>query len=123
MKCTRRLIARTAFDAAAGLVVFFLIALLAGASAGSADGLARFDNPLPLGDDRPVPAVAASGVQTAVPLPPSGVSKLLAGPDRGTALYLLAAVFSALVAFNLAFFRHLRRVYAAPPTREDGWRV
>ena len=94
MKCTRRLIARTAFDAAAGLVVFFLIALLAGASAGSA-----------------------------VPLLPSGVSKLLAGPDRGTAFYLLAAVFSALVAFNLAFFRHLRRVYAAPPTREDGWRV
>jgi hypothetical protein len=123
MRCTRRLIARTAFDAAAGLVVFFLIALLAGASAGSADGLARFGNPLPLSADGPAPAEAAPPVQTAPPLPPSGVSKLLAGPGRGTAFYLLAAVFSALVAFNLAFFRHLRRVYAAPPTREDGRRV
>jgi hypothetical protein len=123
MKCTRRLIARTAFDAAAGLAVFFLVALLAGASPGSADGLARFGSPLPLSADGPAAAAAASRAQTAPPLPPSGVSKLLAGPDRGTAFYLLAAVFSALVAFNLAFFRHLRRVYAAPPAREDGWRV
>jgi hypothetical protein len=123
MRCTRRLIARTAFDAAAGLAVFFLIALLAGASAGSADGLARFGNPLQLSGDGPAPAAAVPPVQTAVPLPPSGISKLLAGSGRRNAFYLLAAVFSALVAFNLAFFRHLRRVYAAPPTREDGWRV
>jgi hypothetical protein len=27
---------------------------------------------------------------------------------------LLAGIFSALVAFNLAFFRHLRREYASP---------
>ncbi len=55
MKCTRRLIARTAFDAAAGLVVFFLIALLAGASAGSADGLARFDPRFPWATTAPSP--------------------------------------------------------------------
>jgi hypothetical protein len=29
-------------------------------------------------------------------------------------------VFSAMVAFNLAFLRHLRRVYASP--RQGAWR-
>jgi len=32
--------------------------------------------------------------------------------DRGTAILVLALVFSSIVAFNLWFFRHLRRVYA-----------
>jgi hypothetical protein len=32
--------------------------------------------------------------------------------DRGTAILILALVFSSIVAFNLWFFRHLRRVYA-----------
>ena len=36
------------------------------------------------------------------------------GPSRMTAIGLLAGVFAVLFAFNLAFFRHLRRVYAAP---------
>jgi hypothetical protein len=34
------------------------------------------------------------------------------GTDRGTAILILALVFSSIVAFNLWFFRHLRRVYA-----------
>jgi hypothetical protein len=34
--------------------------------------------------------------------------------NQPAAFSLLAAVFAALFAFNLAFFRHLRRVYAVP---------
>ncbi len=41
-------------------------------------------------------------------------------PGTLTALALLAVVFSSLVAFNLAFYRHLRRVYASP--RRGAWR-
>lgn len=33
---------------------------------------------------------------------------------------ILAVVFSMIVAFNLAFYRHLRRVYASP--RRGAWR-
>jgi hypothetical protein len=29
-------------------------------------------------------------------------------------MLLLAGIFSGIVAFNLAFFRHLRREYASP---------
>lgn len=43
----------------------------------------------------------------------SDQTSLAAAPDRG-AVFLLAAVFAALFSFNLAFFRHLRRVYAKP---------
>lgn len=45
---------------------------------------------------------------------------LFRGTDWRTAFYLLAAVFSAVVAFNLAFVRHLARVYASP--RRGAWR-
>lgn len=41
-------------------------------------------------------------------------------PETRTAMAILAAVFSAMVAFNLWFYRHLRRVYASP--RHGGWR-
>jgi hypothetical protein len=34
------------------------------------------------------------------------------GTDRGTAMMILALVLSSIIAFNLWFFRHLRRVYA-----------
>jgi hypothetical protein len=40
------------------------------------------------------------------------------GTDRGTAILILALVFSSIVAFNLWFFRHLRRVYA--PSQRGG---
>jgi hypothetical protein len=41
-----------------------------------------------------------------------------AGQTQG--LMILGLVFSAMVAFNLAFLRHLRRVYASP--RQGAWR-
>ena len=39
---------------------------------------------------------------------------------RGQALVLLSLAFAAIVACNLAFWRHLRRVYASP--RRSVWR-
>jgi len=42
-----------------------------------------------------------------------------ATPDRTMTFVLLAVLFSGLVAFNLAFFRHLRRAYS-PPRRGTG---
>jgi hypothetical protein len=63
-------------------------------------------------DDSPL--IAAAVVATAVPVPHSGAVTALPHTTRETALMLLAAIFSALVALNLAFFRHLRREYASP---------
>jgi hypothetical protein len=63
-------------------------------------------------DDSPL--IAAAVVATAVPVPRSGAEPAMPHTTRQTALMLLAAIFSALVALNLAFFRHLRREYASP---------
>jgi hypothetical protein len=41
-------------------------------------------------------------------------------PDRQQALVLLSLAFAAITALNLAFWRHLRRVYASP--RRSVWR-
>lgn len=97
MRCSSRLVARTAIDAAVGLAMFIVFALFAGGGVSNAAQTAWAS-----------PAHAASPVMQS-----------LAGSDGQTAFYLLAAVFTALVAFNLAFFRHLRRVHAAPPAREE----
>jgi hypothetical protein len=63
-------------------------------------------------DDSPLLATAA--VATAVPLPQSSAFVSQVRRDRGSAMLLLGCVFSLIVAFNLAFVRHLRRVYASP---------
>jgi hypothetical protein len=63
--------------------------------------------------------------------PPSVISLLprasdLLPPHRGgdrskrASLLILSLSFSSLVALNLAFWRHLRRVYAFPRRRPDG---
>lgn len=41
-------------------------------------------------------------------------SSVLEATSRRTAIIILAAAFSAIVAFNLWFLRHLGRVYASP---------
>jgi hypothetical protein len=42
------------------------------------------------------------------------------GIDQRQALALLSVAFAAIIASNLAFWRHLRRVYASP--RRSVWR-
>lgn len=50
----------------------------------------------------------------------AAASPLRAEASRGQALALLSLAFAAIVASNLAFLRHLRRVYASP--RRSVWR-
>jgi hypothetical protein len=117
VRAVRRILA----DACIGLVLFLTLALAHGAYeraavvthrlgdilavSSSAGDLLKF----PLNDS---PLIAAAVVATAIPVPRSGPKQH--HPSRHTALLLLAAMFSGLVAFNLAFFRHLRREYASP---------
>jgi hypothetical protein len=47
-------------------------------------------------------------------------TQIVRTPAQTQGLLTLGLVFSAMVAFNLAFLRHLRRVYASP--RQGAWR-
>lgn len=117
-----KLVLRTTADALMGLVVFAAVAFSVGAYerttvathhlgdilavSSSAGDFLKFSL-----DDSPL--IAAAVVATAVPMPhAAAVTSLRTPPD--TAFLLLAGIFSALVALNLAFFRHLRREYASP---------
>ncbi len=40
-----------------------------------------------------------------------GLGMAFARTDQGTAIFLLGLIFSAVFAFNMAFYRHLRAVY------------
>jgi hypothetical protein len=118
-----RLVLRTAADVTLGLILFVIFALAVGAFqrthvathrlggllsvSSSAGDLLKFSI-----DDSPL--IAAAVVATAVPVPHDGVPSLPRQTPREAAFLLLAGIFSALVAFNLAFFRHLRREYASP---------
>jgi hypothetical protein len=120
-----RMILRTAGDAFIGLVLFLTFALAISAYERTSVATHRLGDILAVSssagellkfslDDSPL--IAAAVVATAVPVPRSGTAARLprttgTGP---AAFLLLAGVFSALVAFNLAFFRHLRREYASP---------
>src|SRR5512134_1547055 len=125
MRGTGRLVARTVSDAGAGLAVFMLVAVVAGVGVGSADVSARASAPYAVSANS-AETPADGGVSAPLrpaPAPPPISEASHAEPGRETAFYLLAAVFSALVAFNLAFFRHLRRIRAVPFAREDRWQV
>ena len=47
-------------------------------------------------------------------------TRIVRTPEQTQGLLIVGLVFSAMVAFNLAFLRHLRRVYASP--RQGAWR-
>lgn len=47
---------------------------------------------------------------------------LSASLDRNASAVLLAGAFSAMVVFNVAFVRHLRRAYADPRRNQSGHR-
>jgi hypothetical protein len=48
------------------------------------------------------------------------LTRIARSTEQTQGLLILGLVFSAMVAFNLAFLRHLRRVYASP--RQGAWR-
>ena len=116
-----RFVLRTLTDALIGLVLFVAFACAVGAYESRSPATHRLGDILSVSagdllkfslDDSPL--IAAAVVATAVPVPHSGPVSGLRNTPRDTAYVLLAAIFSALVAFNLAFFRHLRREYASP---------
>lgn len=114
-------IGRIAKDAAAGLAIYMVLAvgLLGAPSFGEstwgnahAAGLGRvkvFTGPM-----ADAGSTVALTVHSPLLVPRSSTKPSTA--HVGTVV-ALGAVFAALFAFNLAFFRHLRRVYVAPRSR------
>ena len=118
-----RMILRTAGDAMLGLVLFLMFALAISAYERTSIATHRLGDILAVSSSAGdllkfsldgSPLIAAAVVATAVPVPHSGAENRLPRTNGATAFLLLAGIFSALVAFNLAFFRHLRREYASP---------
>jgi hypothetical protein len=118
-----RTVLRIAADALIGLVLFVAFAFAVGAYESHSTATHRLGGILSMSssagdllkfslDDSPL--IAAAVVATAVPVPHTATITGLHSTRRDTAYVLLAGIFSALVAFNLAFFRHLRREYASP---------
>ncbi len=114
---------RTTADVFIGLVLFTSFILAAGAFERSSKATHHFGGLLSISsnagdllkfslDDSPL--IAAAVVATAVPVPQAAAFSAPHQTTKGAAILLLAGIFSAIVAFNLAFFRHLRREYASP---------
>ena len=64
--------------------------------------------------------ILLSAVLSGSPVAMSFSTRTLTPLDGNADAVILAGVFSMIVAFNLAFYRHLRRVYASP--RRGAWR-
>jgi len=118
-----RLILRTGADACIGLTLFVTFVLCVSAYERNSAATHRLGGLLAVSssagdllkfslDDSPL--IAAAVVATAVPVPEAAAFTAPRHAPRSVALLLLAGIFSGIVAFNLAFFRHLRRVYASP---------
>ena len=118
-----RLVVRTTADITIGLILFVTFALALGAHERTSAATHRLGGLLSVSssagdllkfslDDSPL--IAAAVVATAVPVPQTAAFSAPHSPTKGNAILLLAGVFSMIVAFNLAFFRHLRREYASP---------
>ena len=118
-----RLVLRTAADACIGLILFVTFALAISAHERTSAATHRLGGLLSISssagellkfslDDNPL--IAAAVVATAVPVPQAAALSAPRHTTKGTAILLLGSAFSMIVAFNLAFFRHLRREYASP---------
>lgn len=123
---TNRPLRRAFADAALGLTLFvaFTVGLLCAphlgltrstsANAAELARIAAFTGP-----------IATQSVVETVAMRPAILVSTRAGsasisanaPGRAITLGLLAMAFTVLFSFNLAFFRHLRRVYADPSKR------
>ena len=121
-----RFVIRPLFDAAAaGLVFAIVVAMLtsapvtAGTNPGAFAGLEWV---------APTSAVQAVGEPGPLPIVEIATTSFSTAPNavyRRTSVtaawFLLVVAFSLLAALNLAFFRHLRRAYAAPARRPVGF--
>ena len=118
-----RLVLRTAADVFIGLILFVTFALALSAHERTSAATHRLGDLLSISssagdllkfslDDSPL--IAAAVVATAVPVPQAAAFSAPRHARKAPLLLLLAGIFSMIVAFNLAFFRHLRREYASP---------
>jgi hypothetical protein len=89
-----------------GAVALVLLAATAGGSGGPRSIIAEVAHASEVASSEVADTLHMIDVELALSEP------VYRGTDRGTAMLILAMVFSSIVAFNLWFFRHLRRVYA-----------
>jgi hypothetical protein len=111
-------------DAAAAFVVFGLISsavTCAPSSASPNPGAFAATHETPsdaamkaVGDASDQPAV----IEIATTSSPANADAVYKRTSAGAAWLLLASAFSMLAALNLAFLRHMRRVYAMPRKRD-----
>jgi hypothetical protein len=107
-------------DFVVGMALFGLIAAAAGSFSKDHKRTALFSGAafaghyvIPMDGTLLVPA-------TYTPTSPVQSTRVARAPEQSQSLIILGLVFSSMVAFNLAFLRHLRRVYASP--RQGAWR-
>jgi hypothetical protein len=90
------------------VVTLMLLAASAGAPGGSRSIMAEVAHASEVASSEVVDTLHMIDAELALSEP------IYRGTDRGTAILILALVFSSIVVFNLWFFRHLHRVYADP---------
>ncbi|MHA1179676.1 MAG: hypothetical protein ACTSSR_03005 [Alphaproteobacteria bacterium] len=119
---------RTITDAVIGLALFLAFAVAIGNYQRVSDAANRLGDILSVNSStgsflefslNDSPLIAAV-VATVVPAQHTGAVTEIRQSDPNTAFLLLGGIFSALMALNLAFIRHLRREYASP--RRGAWR-
>jgi hypothetical protein len=96
-------------------VVAFVLFWAAAVFIGAPDGRAFAARLVPKLQQMP----AAAGGDLVFPYTGVVPAHFSGGMPQLTSLLILSVTFSMLVAFNLAFWRHLRRAYAAPRYRRD----
>ena len=107
-------------DAAVAFLAFALVAATINSSdtpappPRAADVLVESIDTAGLSQGTDTAGAMAAAVRAMIPVPGNASASVATAPDRGLAIIMLAAVFSAAIAFNLAFLRHLGRVYASP---------
>ena len=105
-------------DFALALALFWAVALAWGGTHGAAHAVSA-----PALTKEQISAGTAAAVQPAAARAESGFAAIPANDPSATrhlALLLLSVTVAGIIAFNLAFLRHLRRVYASP--RRGVWR-
>ena len=119
---------RTITDAVIGLALFLAFAVAIGNYQRVSDAANRLGDILSVNSSsgsfldfslNDSPLIAAV-VATVVPAQHTGAVTEIRQSDPNTAFLLLGGIFSALMALNLGFIRHLRREYASP--RRGVWR-
>ncbi|HMN36682.1 MAG TPA: hypothetical protein PKD49_03085 [Hyphomicrobium sp.] len=119
-----RLLVRPAIDALAALAFFVAVSMALSCAPSSANP----HNPGPAAQFRSMvapavgdPAEEPTIVEIATASSPEAPDAVYRRTSFGAAWVLLSFAFSILVAFNLAFLRHMRRVYAkSRPPRHPG---